>query len=291
MSDIDGTADNTSGTGMNRRALLRAGGMVAGIAGIGGYAAAHASSAGAATGDPVLQGGNNQAGTASTFLNTDAEAPTLLLSNTGPGAPLRLAEHTSAPSISESGDLMNFNGDLQFSHGDSMLASVFTSFNSSRLFPVMPFRAVDTRTAAGRGHIINVGGNLDSAGRLIGGHTIDIDLTDYVYLGTAVFTNLTVTQAVSDGYLTLWPRGTRPATSTLNYSAGQVVANFCVCGLSGVDTLRLYAKATTHVLMDIVAFAAGSQADVNGAFLATAGASNLAGPARKPPAWRTSKNG
>jgi hypothetical protein len=265
--------------------------VVAGIAGIGGFAAAHAPSAGAASGDPVLQGGNNQAGTASTTLNTDAYAPTLLLSNVGPGAPLRLAEHTSADSISESGDLMNFNGDLQFAHGDSMLASVFTSYNASRMFPVTPFRAVDTRTAAGRGHITNPGGNLDSAGRLIGGHTIDIDLTDYVYLGTAVFTNLTVTQAVSDGYLTLWPRGTRPATSTLNYSAGQVVANFCVSGLSGVDTLRLYAKATTHVLMDIVAFAAGSASDVNSAVLAAAGPSHPTSPARKAPAWRTAKNG
>jgi hypothetical protein len=291
MSDVEGRAGDTAGTVMDRRALLRVGGVAAGIAGIGGYAAAHATSAEAAAGDPVLQGGNNQAGTASTTLNTDAYGPTLLVSNTGPGAPLRLAEHFSEDFISESGDLMNVNGDLRFAHGDSMLASVFTSYNASRLFPVMPFRAVDTRTTAGRAKVLNPAGNFDSAGRLIGGHTIEIDLGDHVFQGTGVFANMTVTQAVSDGYLTLWPSGTRPGTSALNYSANQVVSNFGVSGLSFQDTVRVYAKSTTHVLLDVVAFAAGSPEDVNGPLSATAGAAKLAGPARKAPAWYPNRRG
>jgi hypothetical protein len=201
-----------------------------------------------------------------------------------------LAEHFSEDFLSESGDLMNVNGDLQFAHGDSMLASVFTSYNASRLFPVRPFRAVDTRTVAGRHNITYEPGSLDSAGRLIGGHTIEIDLKDHVYLGTAVFANLTVTRPVSAGYLTLWSSGTRPGTSSLNYSAGQTVANFSVSGLGPYDTVFVYARSTTHVLLDVVAFAASSRENVNGPFLASTDASKLAGPARKPPAWRTAKN-
>jgi hypothetical protein len=290
MSDVEGTAGDSSGTVMDRRALLRMSGVVAGIAGIGGYAVGSAPSAAAAAGDPVLMGATNNAGTAGTLVTTDAYGPTVLLSNTGPGAPLRLAERSSpdAP-ISDSGDLMNINGDLHFAHGDFMLASVFTSYNSARLLPVRPFRAVDTRTAAGRANIVNRAGNLDSAGRLIGGHTIEIDLGDHVFQGTAVYANLAVIQAVASGYLTVWPSGTRPGTSALNHAAGQVVSNFCVSGLSFADTVRVYAKATTHVLMDVVAFAAGGPEDVNGPLLAATGDTRLAAPARKPPAWRTHK--
>jgi hypothetical protein len=290
MSDVEGTAGDSSGTVMNRRALLRASGVVAGIAGIAGYAGAQAP-AEAAAGDPVVQGGNNQAGTASTTLNTDAYGPTLLLSNVGPGAPLRLAEHFSEDFISDSGDLMNVNGDLRFAHGDFMLASVFTSYNSSRLVPVMPFRAVDTRTTAGRANILNRTGNLDSAGRLIGGHTLEIDLGNQVFQGTAVFANLTVTQAVASGYLTLWPSGTRPGTSSLNHSAGQVLSNFSVSGLSSTDTVRLYATSTAHVLLDVVAFAAGRRSDVNRAVLPSAGTPKMAAPARRAPAWHTNQAG
>ena len=118
MSDVEGTAGDRSGTVMNRRALLRAGGVVAGIAGIGTYAAASAPSAGAASGDPVLMGAANDAGTADTVVTTAAFAPTLLLSNTGSGAPLRLGERTSADlPTADSGDLLNDNGDLLFAHG------------------------------------------------------------------------------------------------------------------------------------------------------------------------------
>ncbi|HEX8094179.1 MAG TPA: hypothetical protein VF542_10140, partial [Jatrophihabitans sp.] len=145
---------------MNRRALLRAGGVVAGIAGIGTYAAASAPSAGAASGDPVLMGAANDAGTADTVVTTAAFAPTLLLSNTGSGAPLRLGERTSADlPTADSGDLLNDNGDLLFAHGQSLLASVYTSLSASQLIPVIPLRALDTRTTAGRANILNGTGN------------------------------------------------------------------------------------------------------------------------------------
>jgi hypothetical protein len=291
MSDVEGTAGNPSARVMNRRALLRASGVAAGIAGIGGIAAAHAPAAEAAAGDPILMGAYNQAGTAFTGLNADSSGPTLLLSNVGSGAPLRLAEHFNENFSSDSGDLFNVNGDLRWGTGDDNRASVFTSYTASRLIPVIPFRAVDTRTTAGRANIANRTGNLDSAGRLIGGHTIEIDLGDEVFQGTGVFANLTVTQAAASGYLTLWPGGTRPGTSSLNYAAGQVLSNFSVCGLNFVDTMRLYASSTTHVVLDVLAFAAGNWSDVNPALLPTGAASNLARPARKAPAWHASVNG
>jgi hypothetical protein len=209
MSDVEGRAGDSSATVMNRRALLRVGGVVAGIAGIGGYAAAQAPSAGAAAGDPMVIGGNNQAGTQTTVLVNNEHQPTLLLVNEGRGAPLRLEERSSLdPHESDSGDLFNFEGDLRFAHDEGMASSVYTSYNATQLFPVTPFRAVDTRTGAGRAHILNRDGNLDTAGRLIGGHTIEIDLANFIHHGTAVHANVTVTQPVAGGYLTVWPDGT-----------------------------------------------------------------------------------
>jgi hypothetical protein len=287
MSDSEGTAGDTSGAVMNRRALLRASGVVAGIAGIAGYAAAQAPAADAAAGDPVIIGGDNYAESTPTKWFTAADGPTLRLGNSGRGAPLRLHGQYRQDPLFDSGDLLNLNSDLQFAHDNFHLATVFTSYNASHLVPVMPFRAVDTRTTAGRANILNRSGNLDSSGRVIGGHTIEIDLGDEVFQGTAVFANLTVTQPVSGGYLTLWSSGARPVTSALNYSAGQAPSNFCVSGLSS-DTLRLYARSTTHVVLDVVAFAVGKRSDVNAALLPPASA--LAGSARKAPAWHTSQN-
>jgi hypothetical protein len=293
MSDVEDTAGDTSGAVMDRRALLRAGGLVAGIAGIAGYAAAQAPAAGAATGDPVLAGAANNGGASPTALTANTSQPTLILDNAGTGAPLRLASRH--PQSVHSGDLMNVDGDLRFTHGDSQtyVGSVYTTLNANQLVPVTPYRLLDTRIASGRGCILNPSGNLDSAGRLIGGHTVDIDLSTEVFEATALYANLTVTQAVSAGYLTLWPSGTRPVASALNYLAGQTVANFCVSGLN-FDTLRLYARGTTHVLLDVVAFAVGySWRDVRMALepQPIVPKDGLASPARKAPAWRTRRNG
>jgi len=293
MSDVKGTAGDSSGAVMDRRALLRAGGVAAGIAGIGGLAAAEAPAAGAAAGDPVIMGAVNDAGSSSTLLRSNEYVPTMILANSGPsGVPLRLQERTSADfATTDSGDLMNFDGDLRFSHGDSMLASVFTSSNATRLAPVRPFRFIDTRTESGRTNILAPPSYFDSAGRLIGGRDVEIELSEAVYLASAVFMNLTVVQPVADGYLTVWPDGTRLGTSTLNYRAGQTVANFCISALGPTDTVRLYASRTTHVLMDLVAFAVPGPTYINRAMLAATGAASLAGPARTPPAWHASQNG
>jgi hypothetical protein len=77
----------------------------------------------------------------------------------------------------------------------------------------------------------------------------------------------------------------RHDTSTLNYAAGQTVANSCVSGLGYNDHLHLYAERTTHVLLDIVAFVVGSYSALNPRLRASLAVSGAAGPARKAPAW------
>jgi hypothetical protein len=292
MSDVEGTTGDTSGTVMNRRALLRACGVAAGIAGIGDIAAASAPPASAAAGDPVLIGTTNDAGTSSTALRSAEDGPTLALANQGPGAPLRLRKRTSGGfATTESGDLMNVDGDLRFSHGASMLASVLTGETAARLVPVRPYRFVDTRTYSGGPNLLADPSYFDSAGRLLGGRQVQLQFSEVVYLANAVFMNLTVTQPAADGYLTVWSGGERPGASALSYSAGQTVANFCVSDLGATDTVMLYTSRTTHVLVDVLAFDVGDPGDVSGRLQPIAGSSGPAGATRTPPAWHTSQNG
>ena len=157
---------------------------------------------------------------------------------------------------------------------------------ASKLLPVRPTRVVDTRTDAGRSNIVNRSGNLDSLGRLLAGHTIEIDLSHFVFDATAVLGNLTAVAPLLAGYLALWPEGARPGTSSVNFLPSVTTANFALSGLSTADTVLLYAHATTHVLLDVTAFAVTDQAKVNPAVRWSVEPREPgAVTARKAPAW------
>jgi len=72
---------------------------------------------------------------------------------------------------------------------------------------------------------------------------------------TAVVVNVTVTGSQSGGYVTLWPGGAQPPTSTLNFDAGQTIANAAVVGTTG--SVRLFASVPTHVILDITGYFSG----------------------------------
>lgn len=73
---------------------------------------------------------------------------------------------------------------------------------------------------------------------------------------TAVALNVTVTGSQSGGYVTLWPGGAQPPTSTLNFASGQTIANAAVVGTSG--SVRLYASTPTHLIVDITGYFSGT---------------------------------
>lgn len=285
-------------SGPDRRALLRSGGaVVAGMAGLAVAETALAGSANAAPGDAVVMGSVNTAGATATSLTSSvAAAPTFTVANTATFAPLRVSEQpvpATLPSLG-SGDVANYGGDLYYTAGGTggpFLGFVYTEWTASQIVTIIPTRALDTRAASGRKNILNASGNLDSAGRLLGGHAIVIDLSDLEVAAAAAFCNLTAVSPLASGFLTLWAEGTRPTTSSVNYSASSVVANFAVTGVSADDTVSIFASKTTHVLLDITAFSVGNANDqVNPAILPAAAASPsrlLATRARtgKLPSW------
>lgn len=125
----------------------------------------------------------------------------------------------------------------------------------------------------GRSKITNAGGgNLDAAGRLVAGHTIVINLIGLVSGATAAYCNLTAVSPLAGGYMTLWPGGTRPATSSINFTKGAIVANFAVTGITNSDTaatVSIFSSATTHVILDVTAFAVGAPGQITSGLVPT----------------------
>jgi hypothetical protein len=299
-----------SDAAVERRVALRRGAaVIAGVAGLSAAAAATGSAAEAAPGDPVVQGQSNDAGAATTSVTSSSGTGTLQVANSGTGAPLRVAVKAGiAPaSTSIAGDIYStdFNQDgfafPAFTHvtgtGDTDPAAfgfLFTDVWAFQPIPVIPQRALDTRTADGRRNIVNAAGNLDATGRLLGGHTITLSLNDFTIGFGGVYANITVTGTAGQGFVSVYPADPRPTPSSINFVAGQTLSNFSFTAMNfDVDTLdntvRIFALVTTHVLFDVTAFAVGSTGQVAGTIL-PAGMSSAAARATKidpakAPAW------
>jgi len=76
---------------------------------------------------------------------------------------------------------------------------------------------------------------------------------------SAVVINVTATGSTKSGWLTIWPGGTIPSASNLNFPAGKTVPNLVVVGLDpGTGTVKVgntsgSANAGfTHVIFDVV---------------------------------------
>jgi hypothetical protein len=67
----------------------------------------------------------------------------------------------------------------------------------------------------------------------------------------AVSVNVTATDSFGSGYVTVWPCGARPATSTVNFSATDASANGAVVPLSADGTICVFANNDAHVIVDV----------------------------------------
>jgi hypothetical protein len=238
--------------------------------------ALNAGDAQGASGGNLVLGQANDSGTDPTSLTSGASTgATFTVANTGGHAPLELAQQSFGSFVPVAGgELANLDGFLYFTRDfggtiGPVEGFVYTEFTANQVVTIKPQRILDTRTSAGRVHILNQAGNLDSVGRLIGGHTINIDLSSLEVAAASAFCNLTAVQPLAGGYMTLFPGGTRPATSSINFSQGAIIANFAVTGVSSTDTVSIFSLATSHVLLDITAFNVGSPGQINSAILPT----------------------
>ncbi|MCB0997442.1 MAG: peptidoglycan DD-metalloendopeptidase family protein [Acidimicrobiales bacterium] len=68
----------------------------------------------------------------------------------------------------------------------------------------------------------------------------------------AVVANVTATNTLGNGYLTVWPTGEqRPLTSSLNHRAGETVGNLVIARLGPDGAVNVYSHAGAHVIIDV----------------------------------------
>jgi hypothetical protein len=104
-----------------------------------------------------------------------------------------------------------------------------------------PVRVVDTRVGGGT----RVGGSI----------VLDVPLagTSGTMPGTVkgVSMNVTVDGPSAAGFLTVYPCGTVPSSSSVNFVAGQTIANAVITPVSSTGHVCIYASADTDVIVDV----------------------------------------
>ena len=102
--------------------------------------------------------------------------------------------------------------------------------------PASPVRVLDTRISAQ---------TLGAAGSLV--------VPVAPSTATAAALNVTATNTTAPGFLTVYPSGTRPTASDLNFGASQTIPNLAVATLSASGTVTIYNNTgSTDVVVDLV---------------------------------------
>jgi len=70
----------------------------------------------------------------------------------------------------------------------------------------------------------------------------------------AVALNVTVTNPIGPGFVTVYPCGLRPTVSSVNFVAGQTVANAVIAPLSASGELCFFSNLDTDLVVDINGF-------------------------------------
>ena len=130
-------------------------------------------------------------------------------------------------------------------NGDVKALAVGLTIESQNVFiELTPSRLVDTRSGERLGALDGSGDPLEV--QVTGGSVPDNAL--------AVALNVTVVDGEANdygGYVTVYPCGTRPDSSNLNFVSGQTVPNAVISPLSDDGSICLYVYGTAHLLVDI----------------------------------------
>lgn len=133
-------------------------------------------------------------------------------------------------------------------------------FATARAFtPVGPVRVFDTRPGQSPEALLSVGTTRIQAGTVL--EVPFTNLAGYVPPTgvSAVSLNVTVVDPAASAYVTAYACGVRELVSSVNFDAGQTVANAVIVPVSGTGTVCFYSVVTTDLIVDINGwFAAGS---------------------------------
>ena len=123
---------------------------------------------------------------------------------------------------------------------------------TSAFTPITPARLVDTRNGLG------------AVGRVAAGRQVVVQVADGVRVpadATAAVVNVAAVNPSAAGFVTVYPCSDGvPDTSTLNFVAGQTVANTTIAALSPAGQLCAWTFAETDILVDITGWLSPSGA-------------------------------
>jgi hypothetical protein len=139
------------------------------------------------------------------------------------------------------------------------------SLSSDLVFtPITPCRILDTRligaapgTPIAAGSTMNYYTGAISSFSGSGGSATDCDLQAPGLNIAAIAVNFVVVTPSAAGYITVFPSGgVQPTASTVNYTAGAIVANSAIVKVlqSGVSAMSIFSLATTHVVADVTGY-------------------------------------
>ncbi|MEN9822426.1 MAG: hypothetical protein RLZ04_852 [Actinomycetota bacterium] len=133
-----------------------------------------------------------------------------------------------------------------------LIADVSAWFAEGSTFTsIDPVRLADTRPEKPQGEITvskrKVGGPTELRLRVTG----EAGLPSFGLGIAAVALNVTSTQQDGNGFVTVYPCGSLPDTSNLNFRVGVSVPNAVIAPVSGSGDVCLYANTNTHLIVDI----------------------------------------
>ncbi|MGE0878786.1 MAG: FG-GAP repeat domain-containing protein [Acidimicrobiia bacterium] len=155
--------------------------------------------------------------------------------------------------LGANGGVAFFNG-YGSVHVVADLVGYFAATSTSRYNATSPTRVLDTRTGTGFAGALTAGTD----------RTLALGNTDLVpSTATAVAVNLTVTGPSAGSYVTLYPHGDAvPPSSSINFGAGQTVANLAIAKLGADRSLSFHTHAgAVHVVVDLVGYFDASHGD------------------------------
>ncbi len=155
--------------------------------------------------------------------------------------------------------LYNFNGNTNVAVDvvGYYLSSSSTSYGAS-FMPVSPFRICDTRQVQ-IPYVMPNECNTPTAQTLGSNGTLQVQvggLDSIPAYADAIVANVTATDTNSNsGYLTLYPSGTLPTISDLNWNSGVTVANECLIKLSAEGYFNAYNyTGSVDIIVDVAGY-------------------------------------
>jgi hypothetical protein len=124
--------------------------------------------------------------------------------------------------------------------------------DTSDLTPLVPGRLLDTRSIG-----VTVDGTFQKLGPVPGLSKLDLTVAGRYGIPASgvgsVILNVTATGPASSGYVVVWPAGTRvPATSNLNFVAGQTIPNLVITQVGSNGKVSLFSSADTDLIADVM---------------------------------------